>query len=229
MPGPLVLIGGSEFSPESITVNQAVLRAAGQPLPRVAVVPVAARDNPRKAGRGGESALSKLGARIEVVMIADHITASDPLASAPFETSEVIYLTDGSPLDAVETLVGSEALNRLRRAWDSGTVLATSGASAMALCDLYWDGVSWEKGLGVLQGIVVLPHFEFVAGRFSALRLRQGLPEAYTILGLDESTAVVVQDHEAHVIGPNTVTVYRLEDEEEYTESMTFPLEMLSG
>jgi cyanophycinase-like exopeptidase len=228
MPGPLVLIGGEEFSSDTNPLNQALLRAAAQPLPRAAIVPAAARDNPRKASRSGESALSKLGSRIEVVMIADPATANDPLASAPFETTDVIYLTDGSPLGAVEILAGSEALNRLCRAWDSGTVLALSGASAMALCDLYWNGSSWDKGLGVLHGIVVLPHFEYVVGRFSAARLRQGLPEAYTILGIDESTGVIIQDQEARVIGPNMVTVYRLHHEAEYTEGMTFPLEMLS-
>lgn len=229
MPGPLILIGGSEFSPETNPVNQAVLRAGRQPLPRVVIMPSAARDNPRKAARSGESALSKLGARIEVVMIADPETANDPLASAPLEAAEVIYLTDGSPLDAVEILAGSEALNRLRRAWNGGTVLAASGASAMALCDLYWNGGSWEKGLGLLQGIVVLPHFEFVIGRFSAARLRQDLPEKYTILGLDESTGVFVEDQVGRVVGPNTVTVYTLDKEEECTEGMTFSLELPLG
>jgi cyanophycinase-like exopeptidase len=224
MPGPLVLIGGEEFSPDSNPLNQAVLRAVAEPLPRVALVPTAARDNPRKASRSGESALSKLGSRIEVVMIADPATANDPLASAPFETAEVIYLTDGSPLDAVEILAGSEALNRLHRAWNSGTLMAASGASAMALCDLYWNGSTWEKGLGILQGIVVLPHFEFVIGRFSAARLRRDLPDNYTILGLDDSTGVIVVDQEARVIGPNTVTVYSGDNEAEYTEGTTFSL-----
>ena len=159
-------------------------------------------------------------------MIADAATANDPTESAPMESAHIVYLTDGNPLDAVTNLAGSEALAKLGRAWQRGVVLAASGAAAMALCDLYWDSGVWEKGLGLLKGIVVLPHHEFLAGRFSADRLRQDLPAGYLILGLDNAMGLIIDGQRASVVGPETVTVYRAGGEQDYSGGDRFDLDV---
>ncbi len=219
-----VLNGGNEFSADSHALNHAMLRLVRKSAPRVVVVPVAATDNPRRAVRGGVGYFNSLGAEAESAMITDSATANDPTASAPMETTDVIYFTDGNPLSIVEILGGSETLAKLGRAMERGVVLAASGAAAMALCDVYWDNGVWEKGLGVLQGIVVLPHFEFVAGRYSADRLRRDLPSGHTILGLDEATGVIIDGQQVKVVGPGTVTVYDAAGEHEYEDGATFTL-----
>ena len=226
MPGPVVLCGGNEFDEASLPVNKALLRLSKQKQPHVVIVPAAAADNPRRATKSGIGYLSALHARAEAAMIASANAADVAVLSAALETADVIYLPDGNPLDAVEGLANSEALARMRYFWEQGTILAASGASAMALCDRYWDSGQWEKGLGLFKGIVVLPHHELVVGRFSGARLRQGLPPEYTILGLDDSTGVIIDGQRADVIGPETVTVYGAdsESESEYSEGDTFTL-----
>ena len=225
MAGSVILSGGNDFSPEGNALVKAVLSLARQPDPRLIVVPVAATDNPRRAARNSTGAFSALGAKAEPVLIADAATANDPTESAPLESAHIVYLTDGNPLDAVTILAGSEALAKLGRAWQRGVVLAASGAAAMALCDLYWDSGVWEKGLGLLKGIVVLPHHEFLAGRFSAARLRQDLPAGYLILGLDNAMGVIIDGQQASVVGPEAVTVYRAEGEQEYADGDRFDLD----
>jgi cyanophycinase len=228
MPGSAMLIGGNEFGGGSTSLLSRLLRAAGQDAPRVTVLPTAA-DNPRKAARQAVGALNALGAKAAPVMIADATIASDPAASAALESTQIVYLTDGNPLALVEALKGTEALARLQRAWANGVVLAASGAGAMALCDYYWDSGLWEKALGVLKGMVVLPHHEMIAGRFNVARLRTGLPAGYVLLGIDEQTAALITGQEGEVLGAGHVTVYRANSEQEYPGGQTFQLDAASG
>src|SRR5689334_15004381 len=155
-----MLCGGNEFEEESNSLNKALLDAVKGKKPRLVVLPIAATDNPRKAIKQGVNYFNKIGAWAESIMIVDADTANVPETSAPMETADIIYLTDGNPADALEGLAGSEALAKLIRAWGKGTIIAASGAAAMVLCDYYWDSGAWEKGLGVLKGIVVIPHYE---------------------------------------------------------------------
>ncbi len=226
MAGSVLLSGGNDFSPEGSALIKAIFRLVHKAQPRMVVVPVAATDNPRKASRNSTGAFNALGARAEIAMITDAATANDPVVSAAMESTDVIYLTDGNPFDAVESLAGSEALAKLGRAWQRGVVLVGSGAGAMALCDYYWDSGLWTPGLGLLAGIVVLPHYQFVAGRFSADRLRHELPPDHLIVGLDDATGIIVQGQEARVVGPETVTIYRADGEQELGDGERFALDM---
>ncbi len=224
MAGMVVLSGGNEFEPESRALNVALLRAAKAKKPHVVIVPVASTDNPRKAARGGIGTFSALGARVEAPMIADAATANDVAMSAPMETADVIYLTDGNPMDAVSALAGTQAFAKLKHYWEAGTLLAASGGAGMALCATYWDSGEWENGLGLLKWIAVLPHHQFVVGRFSPARLQEKLPAGLTLIGLDDSTGVIIRGQQATVYGPVTVTVYRAEDTQDYVEGDMFTL-----
>src|SRR5258708_21784959 len=185
MPGIVALCGGNEFEADTKGFNKAVLRAARTDKPQVVILPAAFPDNPRKAGKAGVGALSAIGARAEAILIADRATANDSQLAAPIETAQVIYLADGNPLAAVETLRETETLRHLEHRWQQGAILAASGAAAMALCELYWDAGVWESGLGLLKGIAVLPHYAHIARRFSPERLLKDLPASITLIGLD--------------------------------------------
>ncbi|MEP7288487.1 MAG: Type 1 glutamine amidotransferase-like domain-containing protein [Chloroflexota bacterium] len=222
----IALCGGNEFDQASMAFSRAILQLIEHSQAKhIVLLPVAATDNPRKTIRNGTGHFYAVGARPEAIMVVDKATAQDPLVSAPIETADVIYLADGNPLDAVEGLADTEALLKIIHYWSEGAILAASGAAAMALCDLYWDSGVWEKGLGVIKGIVVLPHHANIAGRFSGERLREGLPANYTILGLDDSTGVVIRGQEAVVVGPDIVTVYRADGEQEYEDGARFTLD----
>jgi cyanophycinase-like exopeptidase len=221
----VVLSGGNEFEQQSNGLNRGMLRLVSKTPARIMVIPVAATDNPRKAVRTGVGYLSRLGARAEELMITDQSTANDQALAAAVEAADIMYFTDGNPLSMVEILSNSAALPKLWSAWKNRAILAASGASAMALCDYYWDSGLWEKGLGLFKGIVVLPHYEYVAGRFSPERLRKDLPAGYTILGLDEATGIIIDGQRVKVHGQGIVTVYGPDSEKEYTDTDTFSLD----
>jgi len=224
MPGAIVLNGGNEFAAESNALNKAMLDLTSRRPVQLVVVPMGA-NNPRKAAQQGIRYFRTFGIQAESILFPDAEAANVANLSAAMESADVIYLTDGNPLDAVRIFADTEAFAKLRRAWERGVIIAASGAGAMALCDLYWDSGVWEKGLGLLKGIVVIPHQELVAGRFSGERLRQGLPPEYTILGLDDATGVIITEQQARVYGPEVVTVYRPDQEQDYNAGDSFTLD----
>ncbi len=233
----VVLSGGAEFEPESNELNRAGLRLTRQRSPHVVIVPVAAVENPRRTVRAGERYFDSLGARTEHVMV---VTAENAdrgeraVQASAMEHADVIYLTDGSPLDAVKALQGTEAFAILRRAYEAGVVLMACGASAMALGAYYWDGGVWEPGLGLFRGIAILPHHENISARFSPTRLRQTLPADTLILGLDDATGVMLDGNQSNprqirVTGGGTVTVYGAVSETEFTDGQVIRLQQPFG
>lgn len=201
-----------------------MLRQSRERVPTLVIIPVAATDNPRKSVKAGVRYFDSLGARTEYAMVVDADTADLGGQAAAVERADVIYLSDGNPFDAVKGLRNTEALGKILTVWHAGGVLAGCGAGAMALCERYWDSGVWEQGLGVLSGIAVLPHHQAITGRFSAERLRQGLPSDTLILGLDDATGVLINGPEVRVVGPGVVTLYRAESETDYTDGQSFTL-----
>ncbi len=108
MTGLVVLCGGNEFEEESDSLNKALLDAVKGKKPRLVVLPIAATQNPRKATKQGVNYFNKIGAWAESMMISDAATANAPEMSAPMETADIIYLTDGNPADAVEGLAKAD-------------------------------------------------------------------------------------------------------------------------
>src|SRR5512133_201017 len=104
MAGSVLLSGGNDFSPEGSALIKAIFRLAHKQQPRFVVVPAAATDNPRKASRNSTGAFNALGGLGEIAMITDAVTANEPVVSAAMESTDVIYLTDGNPFDAVQIL-----------------------------------------------------------------------------------------------------------------------------
>src|SRR6185369_3669526 len=119
MIGAVVLDGGNSYAPESHALYTAMLRATNQNAPSMVVIPVASIENPRKAVRRAEGFFKVIGFHTEHIMDTNAETANEPLASAPIENINAVYLTDGNPAHAAESLANSEALNRLRHAWQN--------------------------------------------------------------------------------------------------------------
>src|ERR1041385_3599127 len=94
--GLVVLCGGNEFEEESNSLNKALLDVVKGKKPRLVVLPIAATANPRRAIKQGVNYFNKIGAWAESMMIVDAETANVPETSAPMETADIIYLTDGN-------------------------------------------------------------------------------------------------------------------------------------
>ncbi|HVO69355.1 MAG TPA: Type 1 glutamine amidotransferase-like domain-containing protein [Aggregatilineaceae bacterium] len=225
--GYLVLNGGEAFSPKSKESDHVWLQfIRTRSRPRLIVVPVAAIDRHERTSADVARYFGGLGIFAEYKLIIDQRTANTAVEYDVLNKVEAIVLTDGSPIDMVERLRGTHTEAALQNALARKAAVMATGASAMALCAVYWFAGEWEPGLGLAPHLAILPHHNLVRMRLPAERLLSGLPEGVTLIGIDQATTLVCHpDGTYQVLGAGSVTVYRsVAQQDEYGAGNSFTL-----
>jgi cyanophycinase len=218
--GPVALVGAGEFLPAMADVDLGLLAATGRPRPRVVVLPTASYPDgeatfSRWAAMGVEH-FSALGAEVEPVLVRDRADADDAANAQAIGEADLVYLSGGKPDYLLATLDGTRVGRALWDASRSGSILAGCSAGAMALADrqfefrrqmLPWP-LRWRRGLGIVSGLAVIPHYDAWPEALCALMALQA-PRGSAILGIDEDTAVVGRDGTWQVHGRARVTIWR--------------------
>jgi len=203
----VALVGGEEFTPAAEAFDRELLALVDAETPNVAILPTAAKsENPYLAAAHGIAHFRKLGADPYGVMIVDKVTADAPVLVSELTGADIVYLTGGRPTDVVEGIRDSRAWRKLLEMADDGVVLAGSSAGATVLGERMAFGGEETEALGLVQGLVVLPHFE----RADAERIEQlveSASEGMTYLGIDGATGCLRVGDEWRVAGPGRVQV----------------------
>ncbi|MBV9098758.1 MAG: Type 1 glutamine amidotransferase-like domain-containing protein [Frankiaceae bacterium] len=186
------------------------LLAMADPGP-VVVVPLASTPGADYA-RTGAHALAYFAA-----LGADAVLAPDARKDAAGAASAVdgagyIVLTGGSPRTLRDALVETGLGEHIRGAADRGVLVMGSSAGAMVACRTtllpQWRGnPNVGPGLGLLDGYVVVPHFD---GRRTAW-VRAGLAAEPAVLGIPENSGVLVEDGRLTSLGQAPVTLITAE------------------
>ena len=196
--GRVALHGGGEFLPGDEPFLDALLATVEARPIRVAIVPVAAaRHRPELAAGHGREAFESLGrerdldVKVDEVLVVDRASAADATHAARLARAHVIHLPGGDPDLVPATLGGSAAWDAIATAFRSGATVAGASAGAMGLADRTWTPRGWLDGLGLVRGLIVVPHFAGFdtrgwEGTVDELR-RANLGQ----LGLDERTGVI--------------------------------------
>lgn len=222
--GPIALVGGDEFRPAAEAFDRLLLELVAKASPAVAIVPTAAAGSrPELAASNGVRHFEGLGAGAYAVMIVDRATADDKALLDELRRADVVYFAGGSPPHLVESLRDTAAWACLRELHEGGITIAGSSAGAMAICDRVLLGGEELRGLGLLEGIAVLPHFEGSTTE-RVERARVGLADGQTLLAIDGATGCVRVDEEWRVEGPGRVQVITRSRIEEYTAGDSFTL-----
>jgi cyanophycinase-like exopeptidase len=176
--------------------------------PRVRILPTAARESPRLAAQNGIRYFEKLGAEAAAVNILKRPDAQDPALISLLEEADLFYFAGGNPIYLLEVFKGSAAWKEMVRLWRRDRLLAGSSAGAMILGEKIWDpGQGWRAGLGLLPGLAVLPHHAVLASRWGLREMLRSLPAAFTLMGIDEATALFGPPWQ--VVGIGEVALYR--------------------
>ena len=133
-----------------------------------------------------------------------------PGSRARSTSRDIIHLPGGDP-DLVPTILsGSAAWAAIASARAAGAILAGASAGAMALATWTWTPAGGIAGLGLVPGLVVVPHAD--GPRWASLleRFGAGVPAGLGALGLPERTGVIAGDLTADpvrwtVVGAGTV------------------------
>lgn len=222
--GVIGLIGGEEFRPAAGAFDRLLLGLVAKSSPAVAILPTAAaRERPELAASNGVRHFAGLGVTAYAVMIVDRASADDQTLVGELRRADVVYLAGGSPAHLVESLRGSAAWAFLTEAHERGVGLAGSSAGAMALCARLAFGGSDSRGLGLVAGAAVLPHFERMADD-RLERLRSELTDGTTLLAIDGSTGCARDGAQWLVAGPGRVALITASDSETFRSGDTFTL-----
>ena len=211
MAGSIALVGGEEFRRYCVDMDRDILAATGKDQARVMVLPTAAVTGPVKAAHDGVTHFTGLGGDGQPLMILDSEQANDPQMVERLAGADVIYFTGGNPNHLLETLQDSQLLTGIMEAMNGGAILAGSSAGAMVMGSVMRRprADEWVTGLGIAEGICVLPHHERSNPDQVAEQIQERLSDALTVLGIDAQTACLGSGGDWRVTGHGKVTVYR--------------------
>lgn len=225
----ILLVGGDEFRPACAGMDAALLSLAAAAAGgagadrdrgpdqagrvRVAIIPTAAAtENPRRAADNGVRHFNDLGADAYAINAVTRADADDAGIAAQVAGARIIYFTGGSPEHLRDTLAGSALLAAVRTAHAGGAIWVGSSAGAMVL------GARMRRpsataparhALGIIPGIMTLPHHERSDPAAVAAQLAQRGEDDLTTLGIDGATGALLEPDGAAALGSGGVTVYR--------------------
>lgn len=201
MSGPVCLQGGAEFGPDCREMDTELLRLSGGG--RTVVLPLAAdvgRDYDT-AGRNAERWYRELGAT-DVVVAEDPrrggVDPRDLVRDAAF-----VVLPGGSPSRLLDGLREHGLDLAVAEAHSRGAVVMGASAGAMVLAGravLPDKGGMLADAVGLVPGVVVLPHFDARQGQ----RLQQlwaGLDADEMALGIPEQSGLLVDRRRVVALG----------------------------
>lgn len=215
--GQLVIIGGAEDKSGDCIILREFVRRAGGVKARIVVMTVAT-ELPREVGEDYLKVFERLG--VEDVRIVDTVTREDATSSSYLEAIEKstgVFFTGGDQARITSILKDTEIDKLLHKRFSEGiTIGGTSAGAAMMPDVMIVEGdsetnprleiVDMDHGMGFLPGVVIDQHF---AERGRLGRLLSAVAQQPVVLGfgIDENTAIVVNNNELEVIGEGAVTV----------------------
>jgi cyanophycinase len=227
MAGTLALVGSGEFLERMRGVDaQLLARVGGAALARVVIIPTASvPDGPQVVARWidrGRAHFTGLGAAVDAAPIATRADADDPAIVARIAAANVVYFSGGRPGFLRATLKETRAWAAVRAVYDQGGVLAGCSAGAMILgakliaprLRLGWPW-RFDDAFGLVPNTLILPHYDAGPAPLFAL-VRRSLPPTLTLLGIDEDTALISDDHGWQVAGQRGVEVARAGQRQRY-------------
>jgi cyanophycinase len=211
--GALLIVGGGGMPEELV---KKFIALAGGPDAPIVVLPTANPDPiPAKADAGF---FERAGAKnVQVLRGRERQDVEDPKALEALKNAKAIWFGGGRQWRFVDAYEGTKAHELFRDVLRRGGVIGGSSAGATIQGDYLCRGSplnntemmseGYERGLGFLPGVAIDQHFT-QRKRFADLTaLVKTYPQLLGI-GIDESTAILVQGHTAEVMGRNQVHFY---------------------
>ena len=214
-PGPLIIIGGHEDKQGSRTILKEVARRAeGGRL----VVATIASGIPDEYFREYRRIFGELGIEdVTELYVDERSDAFDDAASNPLVDAAGVFFTGGDQLRISSQIGDTPIEHRLRELHERGGVIAGTSAGASVVGEtMLVAGSNGDSprigdihvgpGLALVRDVIIDQHFA-ERGRIGRLLGAVALNPRMLGIGVDEDTAVVLEDGCFSVIGAGGVTV----------------------
>lgn len=215
--GKLVIIGGAEDKEGKCEILKEVVKLSGGSESKI-IIMTTATERPEEVGSLYTSIFKKLGAKeVNVININTREDANIKSADEKLKSCTCVFFTGGDQLRITSILGGSGIDSLLGYLNETGVLIVgtSAGASVMSRTMIV-EGTDKESprkctinmapGLGLLNDVIIDQHF---AQRGRIGRLLSAIAENPDNLGvgIDEDTAIIVDEDRFRVIGSNAVTI----------------------
>ncbi|WP_020468038.1 cyanophycinase [Zavarzinella formosa] len=204
--GTLVIVGGAGLTPE---ISQRFIKAGGGEAGHFLSLPISMPDpiDLRKQ----EEFLSKLGAKnVTVIPFREQKDLEDPKIIETLRKATGVWFGGGRQWNFMDAYEGTKLPELFRDVLNRGGVIGGSSAGATIQGDYMVRGApagpgimmceGYERALGFLPGVAIDQHFT-ARKRFKDMTALMNTYPQFLGIGLDESTAIVVQGSVAEILG----------------------------
>ena len=203
MKGALALAGSGEYLPIMQGLEQSLLDnaiAGGKRNTYIQIPTAAGQESDERLSfwktLGGEQA-HRLNTKQIFLPIYTREDAMNEDFANQVKDAGLIYLSGGDPGYLARTLIDTPVWSAIESAWKSGSSLAGCSAGAMAMGkhvpNFFRPKDEGTEGFGIIDEIRTIPHYNKFFGWIpdSAARKLLTAPVGTTVIGIDESTALV--------------------------------------
>jgi len=223
--GALFIIGGGS-RPEAMV--QRMIDESGVDTEGYAIVLTMSGFDPDTSGFYGEQQFRELG--IENIASYDFGREDEfsEESQMMLEEASLIYITGGSQSRFMNAVRNEPRIETsLRSAYENGALIAgtSAGAAVMSRIMITGDQINYPEytstfynleknnmvtaeGLGLIEGVIIDQHFVKRARNNRLITAVIEFPDQ-TGIGIDESTAILIRNNRAEVVGVSQVLVYR--------------------
>jgi cyanophycinase len=209
--GTLLIIGGGERGTE---IEKAAVRLGGTPS-RWVYIPTAASDaNVAKAEP--PAFIRQSGATVTVLHTRDRAVADTEAFTAPLRAATAVFIAGGRQWRLVDAYAGTRTQRELRAVLDRDGLISGSSAGATIQGSHLVRGSRrsnrilmaprYERGFGYLSNVAIDQHVT-QRGRDNDLSVVVTRHPGLLGIGIDESTAVIVNGNTMTIIGKGVVRI----------------------
>jgi len=220
--GVLIVYGGGKLSDAAL---DRFLELAGGDKARLVVIPTATEKADDVELDSYATTWRNRGFRtVDVLHTCDRTVADSDAFTAPLKSATAVWFVGGQQSRLSKAYIGTRVEEELYALLERGGAIGGNSAGATIQGDYLVRGnplgnqdmmaEGYERGFGFLPGCAIDQHFTQRGRHRDMEALMRAFPQLLGI-GIDESTALVVQQTTAHVIGEKDVYFFDASPSEE--------------
>ena len=213
--GALVIVGGGTMGPE--IWNRFIELAGGAANANIVIVPTAGEDSSAMAAPREKEKLTSLGVKnVSILHTRDPKVANQESFVAPLKQATGVWFVGGRHWRLADSYLNTLTHKEFNALLERGGVIGGTSAGAtiqgsfMVRGDTKGNSImvgDHTQGLDFMHNVTIDQHVLRRNRQFDLLDVIKARPELLGI-GIDESTAIVVQQNTFEVIGASFVGIY---------------------
>jgi cyanophycinase len=230
-PGTLFIIGGGNR--DSALMVQLIQVSGWKPGDWITIAPMASRWDSAYISMNNEFRFYT-GSNMNCVRV-DSNTVKNPAVLDSMRKSKIVYLNGGDQSTFMMHINGTDFKKAIHEVFENGGTIAGTSAGAALMSERMLTGnqlkdkkyvsaipVIWQnnveltEGLGLLDSVMIDQHF-IIRSRGNRLLSAVLDNPKFDGIGIDESTAIIVQGDTATVAGESQVIVYNSPNQVSYS------------